>query len=293
MSTNTLQKNESTSLAVPAAFQGQFNDSEVLGGMDVSTSYLQQYPYLLRIQPSRFEILDQKSGEIVATRDKIEKAIVFYAHAVYRLHQGTVRGNKNPMETWTDDEKTMVAQSYASPFSRSKPSRGNFDANGYGEWLDNKQLRRDVVKRLYMFMLIPGVSGKGEIVAATFGSTAGIALETVRKQLLDASLPLPSVYMEMGVEMVTNDQGKSYPRPTFKVLRDQGGFAMMTTETSEEYRAKLRPLQQKIEETHDFAIQQVEGSPAAVSTDAITDHDTSEALPMGVTETVHDGDIPF
>lgn len=250
---------EQVALALPAGFD--FTPDEVKGGIDESGGgYLAQYPLLVKQTLNMFEMLDSKTGEVVWQGDKLP-CVIYYGHSVYRLHRGTVEGATGDFKHWTDDQKELVAQSLGSPFGDVQKSRGDFDVNGYKDYLDNKELRKEVSKRLYLFVRPPRTitGGVDMLAAVTFAGSALKPFQTFVQQLKGINAPLPLVKSVIGTKPAVSEAGDPYNQVTFDVLKKDGKVAT-TVADSNEYREKIKPVLDKIIETHVYAMRRIEQS---------------------------------
>ena len=259
---------------------------EVQGGMDTQGGYLASYSKLIKTQQDKFEIIDQTSNNVVKTLDKLENAIVFYAHPVYRLYRGTVNGETSDMQSWEETDREIVAMSYDNPYGKLHSSRGNFDKEGFGDWLDNKEKKKLLSKRLYVFISLPNIY-PGEIIPATFGITAQKQLSSVIQMLRMINLNLAMVYQQISLVSEKSKQGYAYNRVCFDICVDGEGRPIPVVNSSEIYRQKIKPILNKIIDTHEFAALYQEQSTGLVK---------GESSPSEVDitpENLNDDDIPF
>ncbi len=239
MIANKLVKIATGDLVTPPGFEG-LDQEEIIGGMDIASGYLSQYPKLIKAQGDRFQIIDTASQEIIEELTTLDYAAVFYAHLVYRLHRGTVTGNPIS-ETWNDQEKEIVAMSYDNPLGKEHSSRGNFDALGYSDWLDSKEKRKLISKRVYAFLSLPR-KYKGEVLAATFGITAMKSLSGVIKLLRMVNLGLPMAFLRISLKQDNNAQGRHFHRVVFDILVNEHNQPLTTCQNADQYRIRVKPI---------------------------------------------------
>lgn len=240
---------------------GNFNltEDEVEGGMDEGgQGYLDQYPFRIRLSQSDFEVIDTKTEQKVWVGRELP-GIIHYGHSVYRLHRGTVEGLPGDRKTWPEDMQEVVAMSFGSPFGEAQKSRGNFDANGYGQYLDNKELRKLVKKRLYLFLRLPQKVNGGALAAATFGGSALIPFGAYHSKIKGMNSPLPLVKSVLYTEKAKNENDEEYSALRIRPLLDAEGNIATSVPTDEEYRKNIKPVLDQIIETHKFAMKRLEG----------------------------------
>jgi hypothetical protein len=261
-STNTPAPQE-TQLKLARSFD--FTPDEVKGGIDEGgNGYVAQYPFLLKLDQDTFQLVDTRTDEgRVIWEGKEVPCIIFYGHSVYRLHRGTVEGQQGDFKNWPDDMKDLVAQSLGSPFGDVQKSRGNFDVNGYGQYLDNKELRKLVSKRLYLIVRLPAAVSGGELAIATFGGSALKPFQVFVQQVKGMNAPLPLIKSVLGTRREKNEDGESYAQLTFRPLLDNAGNVATTVSNELEYRQKIKPLLDKVIETHKYAMKRIEQETAS------------------------------
>lgn len=259
--------NEQKELKLAGAFD--LNEDEVKAGMDDGgLGYLDQYPYLVKLEGDEFHVVDMKSEQVV-WKGKELPCIIFYGHSVYRLTRGAVHGVIGRKKDWPADMKEIVAMSYGSPFGDSKGgqgSRGNFDANGFAQYIDNKEMRKDVEKRLYIFMQLPKSVNGGALAAGTFGATSLIPFSAYHARIKGLNAPLALVRSILKTEKSTNEAGDTFNALTFEPIFDEKGNVAVTVKNTEDYRTKVKPTVDKIIETHQYVMKRLETSGPAAAT---------------------------
>jgi len=258
---NELQTKQTTAVALPAAFQG-FTEEEALGGMSpIQEGYLKSFKYFLS-RPStlgKFQIVNNANDEVVWEGDKIEKAVIYYGHEVMRLKRGHVEAHGKNEADFTEEENEILAVTYDNP----KKSKGNFELNGYGEYLTN--LHKDIqgkMTRLYLVMIIPSLKDRigVELVAASFSVTTSKSFRDLVKQKDQYGVPLPFLYVNIGFREDKSEKGQVYQRIVFDLPKDPNGFPIPVFKSREQYLASERGLNllNEIIITHKAAVENAE-----------------------------------
>lgn len=275
---NELTKKDEKSL-LPVEFN-EFNEEEINGGIErQQKGYLQSYNYQINVNGNSFEVYQTNLSErkLVTTLNTINKVILFYYHGVISL-------NKKDLMQTDDDE--LLAITYGNPWKGDYFSRGSFDSNGYGKYLDDKTYRKDTRKRLYMFMALPGILPNGQIAAATFGTTTYKSLNEITRFLDQQRIPLPLVFLNMTLVPDSNEGGQKYNRVNFDLIKNESGL-MTTVKNNSLYKEYIYPVQSKICETHKAVIKSYENQVEK----------TIEREPIEqeqqVSNDITDDDIPF
>lgn len=256
---------------------GGFTEDDASGGMSpVMQSYVKSYPYFLRSDNGTFELRDNNAQdptkEVIWTGPSIPKAILYLGHHTKTLRRGDIEGLETDPDSWTDEQKELVAISY------NQTSNGNFILNGFGEYL-RKPLRDKVSTRLYVFAVFPELPSKLAPVACSFGITADSIKKpgsfsnlrlAVEKILLankqPAMFPLQYLMCELGHVPDKDASGKkSYHRVTF-ALKKVSGAIVTAFESRAQYMS--HPLGyrmwDKIKKTHDAAVKYAESGQMAM-----------------------------
>lgn len=232
-----------------------FSQEEIDGGVDQIGSYTSSYPYQIRANMNSLNVVDSASGDAVHVTDTgIDKCIVFYWHPVYRLYQGAVNGV--PSSAWEDRDKELVAESFASPFSRNG-SRGNFDAAGYSRYLDNKELRKEVTKRLYVYLALPDILPRGSVAVGTFGISASFPLNSFKNISNQQHLPSAAYFCSLGMEKQKAEGGEAFFRPTIAPIQKAGKYSYSIS-NREMYLKHVKPVLDSIIAKHHDQIEAVE-----------------------------------
>lgn len=242
-----------------------FTADEVKGGIDDGgAGYVDQYPFLVKLSLDEFQVIDTRSGEgRQVWAGKELPCVIFYGHSVYRLHRGTVEGTQGEFENWPEDMKELVAQSLGSPFGDVQKSRGDFDAKGYSQYLDNKELRKDVSKRLYVILRLPAKITGGELALGTFGGSALKPFQGFVNIVKGMNAPLPLIKAVISTKSAQSLTGKAYREVTFTPMTTETGDVATTVGNELEYREKILPTLNKVIETHQYAMKRVENSSAS------------------------------
>lgn len=290
------KKNEVATLSAAAIFAtADFSRDEISQGIDEGASaYTDAYPYIVTSDLNKFVV--RKTGDdnrTEVTRLDSLDAVVWYSHSVYRLFRGAAKGLTTDRETWSDEEKEIVAQSYASPFARTGiHSRGNFDAGGYSAYLDDKTLRAGVSKRLYLICSLPGILPKGSLATVSLGSSAMIPFQGVFRQAARVGLPLAALKIKITLESAKNDAGKNYFQPRFEIALTKNGEPETIWPSAEAYRKVYASLHQKIVDTHKLAVESAENFRAG---ERSVESYHAQAAPVAHldSEAMNDDEIPF
>lgn len=244
-----------------------FDQDEIAsGGEAQAEGYIAQYPFMVSTDGDEFVIKSTAGDGTEVTRQKTLRVIAFYGHKVYRLHQGHVNGLTTDMSTWSDEDRAIVAQSYGDPFGRLHKSRGNFDALGLSQYLDNADLRRGVKKRLYLFVAVDGgVLPKGSIAACTFGSSALKPWQDYNSAVQREGAPVSFILTELSLKRVKNDAGQSYAQIVFNPARDDKGAVVVPWKEKAQWQQVAGSLLAKIKATHQTAVEMAEEYRPSVS----------------------------
>lgn len=261
---------------------GEFTEDEMNSGVESSQGYAAQYPFSVTVQGANFEV--QNSSREVFHRAPILNVILWYGHPVYRLHAGTLKGLTGDTRKWDEEDRKIVAQSYGNPFGRANSSRGNFDAAGYGKYLDNKELRTEVKKRQYCIISLPGILPPGSLAICFFGATAMMPFNDYASAVQKNNVPLSFLMTQLSLNPAKNDKDENYMQLVFRPLQDKAGKSVQTVPSAEAYRAKMKPYLDKIVETHKEAMRLAESNvipQAAPSVDSTTsaNYFEDEAIP--------------
>jgi hypothetical protein len=263
-----LAKQETKAVAIPEAFKG-FSDEEVLGGMDpIQEGYLKSFRYFLS-RPTlkdKFQIVDNTTDEVVWEGNRIEKAVIYYGHEIMRLKAGYISAPDKKENDFDDEEKKILAVTYDSGKNAKGEykSRGNFDSNGYGEYLTN--LHKDIqgnMTRLYLIMILPGLKDviNLEPVAASFSVTTVSSFKEFVKKKDGYGIPLPYVYSDIFFKEDKSKNGTTYDRIVFDFPMEDG-FPIPVFKAREAYLRSERGLTllNEIKDTHKAATEYAENS---------------------------------
>jgi hypothetical protein len=256
-----LAKQETKAVAIPAEFQG-FTEEEALGGMNpIQEGYLKSYKYFLS-RPStlgKFQIVDNDTDQVAWEGDKIENAVIYYGHEVMRLKRGHVEAPGKQEADFTDEENEILAVTY------DRASRGNFDANGYGQFLskDHEDIHGKMT-RLYIIMLIPSLKDKIglELIAASFSVTTIKSFRDLMKLKKQYNVPLPYLYANIFFKEDKSEKGQVYQRIVFDFPKAENGFPKPVHKSREAYLESPRGLTMlnEVIETHKGAVEYAEKS---------------------------------
>lgn len=227
---------QNSALAIPKELQG-FTEAEALGGMNpIQEGYLKGYKYFLT-RPSmkgKFSIVNNDTNEEVWSGTEIKGAVIYYAHEVLRLKRGHVESpGKNEVD-FTDEENEILAVTYDA-----LKSKGNFEINGYGEYLAKEHADiQGKMRRLYIIMMIPGDEYKtnGDLIAASFSVTTIKSFNALRKSIKAyGMLPLPLLTTNIFFTEAKSESGQEYDRIDFALAKDPKGGLIFAHKTRDEY----------------------------------------------------------
>lgn len=262
---------------VVAGDHGGFTEQEAVDGMPpVVQSYVKSYPFFLRSDNGTFELRDNRKEDkdsVVWTGPAIDSAVLYLGHHTKTLRLGDVRGLETDSDTWSDEDKELVALSYDAR------SKGNFEINGYGDYL-RKPLWDKVGTRLYVFGIFKNLPSGLNPVACSFGITAdsikkpgsfsNLRLQIERIRLGNgepANFPLQYLVCELHHTPDKDATGKkSYQRVAFGLAKKDGKI-MTAFDSKEQYLKDPRGLEmfRKIKKTHDAAVEYAESGSMPMS----------------------------
>jgi hypothetical protein len=258
---SNLTTQQQTAIAIPEGLRG-FTQEEILGGMNpIVEGYRKSYKYFLSRPGTlgKFQVIDNSSEKVIWEGDKIEGAVIYYAHDIMRLKRGHVEAPGKPERDFTEDENSLLAITYDSV-----KSKGSFDANGYGEYLTN--LHKDLhpkMKRLYVIMLLPKSFGTGtEPVLASFSITTNKTFNALRKTTEMYGLPLPLFKTNIFFTEAKSENKEDYLRIDFEIVKDAKGQPVFTFDSRDKYVSSPygAKLLNDIKETHEGAVRNAERS---------------------------------
>lgn len=277
----------------------KFDDEEILSGGDVdNVGYVASFPFMVRLDGSDFIITgtnDETRGVEFHRAKKLE-VIAFFGHDVWRLHKGTTRGLSGDMNDWTEEDKSVVAQTYANPFSNAIKSRGSFDIAGYGEYLDDQELRRGVKKRLYLIVAIPGILPKGDLAICTFGGTSLIPYKRYNSALQRINCPVSWVKTELSLKRKTNDAGQKYEEVYFSGITGKDNSILPAWKSKTQWETIAKPILLKIREAYREIIKTAETSTPEIEKSFERKEEEEETIVYGGYEQQgisKDWEIPF
>ena len=239
-----------------------FTNAEIAGGSNAMGSYVSQFPYSVRADGDKLNVWQSGVGQPIAELRKDDKVAILHYHLVYRLYQGTLNGT--PRDQWTEDDKKLVAETFTTPFGPNS-SRGNFDAKGYGDFLDDSDKRKSVSKRTYVYLGIPGILPKGSVAISTLGSSALSSLIAISEQAKGISVPVSNLFATVKQERKKTDFGSSYYCPVFEFAKKAGKLQPVVNNVAL-YRKHIKPAVDDILAAHNEQIKLVEseGQPKVV-----------------------------
>jgi hypothetical protein len=299
MSELTIKSNENK-IMIPKEFQG-FTEEEVLGGMaPVQESYLKSFKYFLT-RPSmkaKFQIVDNTNDEVVWEGNEIQGAIIYYGHEVLRLKKGHVFSEGKNEADFTEEENEILAVTYDAA-----RSSGNFNANGFGQYLSPKfKELQSKMRRLFLFMILPKQYNTGsEVVAASFSITTIKSFNDLREKLKTyGPIPHPLVRVNIFFSDAKSKSGQEYDRVDFALTKGEDGGLKYSHSSREGYLKSEfgKSLLDKLILTHRAVVEYTENQ--TLPTVAITSNSGSkfEEYVEAVKDTfkgteVEDDRIPF
>ena len=244
--------NDSKEIAIPEGYGTFTNEQIAAGQLDTGGGgYLSNFKYTVRLRNTGGKLAVYKGEELVGEYDNLA-IILYYAHQVWRLRKGTTTGLTGDRSLWPDEMRGLVAQTYENPFSRREGCRGNFDPE-YSDYLDLKEARKGVEKRIFVFMSIPDIMPAGEVAVASFGFTAHDSLTALSNKFEGLNMPLSAAHVNLGTTTATNDNNQGYPVPQFTIM-DTDGKLSMTALTVADHEENLAPITAKIRKIHGMAV---------------------------------------
>ncbi len=234
--------------SVPQGFDS-FSEDEVHGGIDTNTTYLSQYPYRVKQDSDTFSMISNATDELVTTNLKSFKGVVLYSHWVYKLLKGTASGMTGNDRDWETEYQKPVAICFDNPTSPNTRSKGNFEANGFGDWLRYDELRRQVKKRRYYFLAIPDLLPKGAIAVASFGSSSEESFRNMRNITRLKNIPIASIVTRLSLVKTQNQSGETFYKVEFQPVVKDSQF-VMSVKNADHYRKSVLPIIDKLQEAH-------------------------------------------
>lgn len=248
MSNNTqvaTQQQAPKNIALPDGYalsQEEYQQANVNTGTD---SYLDAFDYKLRLTKENRLGVFHKDEEI-GVYDELPNVVVLYHHEVLRLRAGAHKGLTGSYKKWPEEDQQIVAMCYDNPNSGNPGATGNFHTNGYGDYLRNQTLRKQVEYRNYLFLIIPGIVEKTKTVVATFGAVGG--LRDINKQLRSKNIALSQIVCSLKVNWVENKQKDTFPQPTFELVFNNG--MLFPAAPLDRYRSAILPRVQECRKYH-------------------------------------------
>lgn len=275
---------------------GEFSDEEI-DQVQGYNNYIKSFNKL--VADGTTLKLISADDELIAeipTGKKIEWAVILHQHQVYRLHQGAVdqvlQGLQKPdPDAWTNDQKNVLAKSYGSPFADPK-SMGNFELNGYLEYLKDSNLRKFVTKRNFVYLVIPGYTETSIVALAMFGSSSLESFNALVNTARQNKIPIPFLRVNLYLQQDKNDDGKTYQRPCFEFSKTADGKIRQSAANADDYRAKVLPLVKQIQASHLHEMQVIENTSYAEAKTIDVEPADGKTVGMSFAEE-GDPEIPF
>ena len=240
---------------VPDSLKG-FSDDQISGGMGSSVGYLESFSSkMMVIDTDEFKI---REGDDLSEGFKTLDCQILYAHQVYRLRQGHIDGVQGAFNTWSEDQKKVVAQSFAAPFAQGNviKSRGNLDPQ-YSDWLDVQEKRQQLEKRYYMFLVAPSIDAS-EIIPCSFGIMTFKGLDAYKALMQKEKISMSSIITKMFLTKEKTQNGSNYYRANFEMSLDKNGQARPLYKSMEHFNSDGWPLVVSVAKKHADQVKNIE-----------------------------------
>jgi hypothetical protein len=290
---SNLTTQTTTAIAIPEGLRG-FTQEEILGGMNpIVEGYRKSYKYFLSRPGTlgKFQVIENSTEKVIWEGDKIEGAVIYYAHDIMRLRRGHIEAPDKPERDFTEDEKTLLAITY-DPLKSRGSFDSKYDSNGYSKYLTSefKDLHRKM-KRLYVIMLLPKSFGTGaEPVLASFSITTNKTFNALRKTTEMYGLPLPLFKTNIFFTEAKSENKEDYLRIDFGIVKDAKGGPVFTFDSRDKYVSSPygAKLLNDIKETHEGAVRNAERSSFGGSSIAVESSSPGISTFTELVETVKD-----
>jgi len=286
MSTAVTKKQNGKAMTLAGSTDG-FSDEEI-NEIESFSSYLNNF-YKMRSDGTDLVIYDKAGNEFkrIAKGKKLSGFFIVWRHWVYRLMAGTVEGMKGDYKEWPDEMQKQVAKSYGSTHQNPK-SRGNFDLMGHGEWLDDKERRKDVTKRCFYYLLAPDLL-PDEIIVATFGASSNETFEAFSNSCKAMGAPVAYCAATLHLDDAKNPDNKAYQKPTFEFYK-KAGQIQTAGSTPAAYKKHMQPIIDTVKAAYQDEAKAIENM--NMSDDKVVD--TSSGTNNSIESKIgKDDEIPF
>lgn len=233
-----IAETEGNVVAIPSEDFGGY-DANKDSAFSVQKTYNEQYGLLLVLRNETFKLInpmiqDKKEQVLLSFKDGFECQVV-YGHTLYKLRKGDIERYVNSIEMggkdlpedstqWPEEMLEVLAVAYGQPKDPTNPMRGNFDANGYGDFLDDKEKRKWVKKRQLIIMTSPAFNNKLQPVLASFGGSAMQEfnqyiklVESKKRPDGGFGYPVPAVVCQVtAIEKQRQNSDAMFSCPTFR-----------------------------------------------------------------------------
>jgi len=252
----TKSNNDENLPAVPEAWA----DYEAQDDIGTFNSYYNEYRYSVKLKQDTFQIIDNtKTDNKVVYQSKKLMAQILYAHITYKLPFGIIDNPNADYSKLSDEEKKAAASSLASPFSSKRSSRGNFDINGYGQYVDNPELRKLVRKRQAIIFRVGGVPDLGsELILASLPATTIKAFDDYNKFLLSKNVSYSYIATEITAVPAVNQNKDEFFQVTFNAAKGKNTQFQFLYKTPAEWQEKGQPIKQECMDKHEFFMHELE-----------------------------------
>jgi hypothetical protein len=269
---------EESQIMIPENVDYNFDQKEIETEIEISLSYLKRfYDFMLVQDGSRFILYKNQTSEKIEVNAPIPNVIVLHAHHVVKLTLGILHGKAK--NDWNEDDRTVLAISYRNPKGQNYKSFGSFDPD-YIEWITDKSLYDQLIKRVYVYMLI-----KGKIIPASFGitsykslSSTMSVLKSIKTEQNPYGFPISAITQNITLVPDKSRDNFSYDRVVFEpviINENERKYYHFHTPKHKDYKDKIQPYIDQIKSNHAIVISESE---SAIITEAILEAEDSETL---------------
>jgi hypothetical protein len=211
---NTKQEEKQIEEEVVEIEKWDMSPEEIEGGMEFREKYFKRFGAFIRANLNELFLVNVETGEETNLKQPV-KLVALYAHSCISLTQGIV--SDKPRKEWTDDDAFPIAKTLLSPFGKKRSSIGSFK-NGYQDWIADKEKYKRLQNRCWLYVKLKEWDNGNTPVICSFGSSAWHSFDSARKVLKMNGRHIATNYLNLTLEPDTNDDGKGYFKPTFKIV---------------------------------------------------------------------------
>lgn len=234
-------------------------------GLNMSKEVAQYRMVLPSGKNAQYEIIDQNNEECVMKLDSV-KAILLLGHHVYKLKKYHVENPKKDYQALTDEDKQVLAASfdvratYDKSGKRLSGSNGNFEVAGFGKYLSNPQLFRDITNgfsRIHIYALFPFIPQfNGKIIFITLTVIGAGQYDKLLKGLARRTISsLPYNIVELSHTAALSKTKVDYRKPVMEFVKNEENFK---PEDVPMLREKILPQVKRLRELHEIVVMQSE-----------------------------------